>query len=76
MPQDALTGPGIPHQARAFNTLMHGEVSFCHLRLLIYINFLGRMRCYDIKSDSPCLYWWKGLCKDLGYWSTFFEIAY
>ena len=28
MPQDALTGPGIPHQARAFNTLMHGEVSF------------------------------------------------
>ena len=26
MPQDALTGPGIPHQARAFNTLMHGEV--------------------------------------------------
>lgn len=27
MPQDALTGPGIPHQARAFNTLMHGEVS-------------------------------------------------
>ena len=27
MPQDALTGPGIPHQARAFNTLMHGGVS-------------------------------------------------
>ena len=27
MPQDALTGPGIPHQAREFNTLMHGEVS-------------------------------------------------
>ena len=27
MPQDALSGPGIPVQARAFNTLMHGEVS-------------------------------------------------
>ena len=26
MPQDALTGPGIPHQAQAFNTLNHGEV--------------------------------------------------
>ena len=28
MPQDALTGTGKPHQARALNTLMHGEVSF------------------------------------------------
>ena len=27
MPQDALTGLGIPHQAREFNTLMHGGVS-------------------------------------------------
>ena len=27
IPQDALTGPGIPHQARAFNTFMHGGVS-------------------------------------------------
>ena len=36
MPQDALTGPGIPHQARAFNTLMHGEVSFrLHFDLIL-----------------------------------------
>ena len=35
MPQDALSGPGIPHQARPFNTLMHGEVRlFSHIFII------------------------------------------
>lgn len=56
MPQDALTGPGIPHQARAFNTLMHGEV-VCAVTISnptrhVYTGGKGCVKIWDIGQPS------------------------
>lgn len=56
MPQDALTGPGIPHQAQAFNTLNHGEV-VCAVTISnptrhVYTGGKGCVKIWDIGNPN------------------------
>lgn len=56
MPQDVLSGPGIPHAARPFNTLNHGEV-VCAVTISnptrhVYTGGKGCVKIWDIGQPS------------------------
>lgn len=55
-PQDALTGPGIPRNARQINTLNHGEV-VCAVTIsnptkYVYTGGKGCVKVWDIAQTS------------------------